>query len=102
MIERRILHGGNHVTWSEIYFYTDLFQTAKQGSCLLKSVLALNCKIIKRTDTSFSGQNSVENSLNTLRYADRVKELGPGKIQTLSVVRETNSHQLLIYSHELE
>ena len=91
MIERRILHGGNHVTWSEIYFYT--VQTfSKQGSFSLESVLALNCKIMKRTDTSFSGQNSVENSLNTLRYADRVKELGPGKIQTLSVVRETNSH----------
>lgn len=28
------------------------------------------------------GMNSVENTLNTLRYADRVKELGSGSVDT--------------------
>lgn len=42
------------------------------------------------------GQNSVENTLNTLRYADRVKELGPGAQQAPPI--ENNND--LAYLHQ--
>ncbi|KYB27386.1 Kinesin-like protein Klp10A [Tribolium castaneum] len=66
------------------------FRLSKLTQVLRDSFIGANSKTCMIAMVS-PGVSSCENTLNTLRYADRVKELGGGELQHLSTINEKNN-----------